>query len=660
MSYRRILYLLLALAFLACLHVAERRVRQEHSAARVEMVMDDGDFADLAGAYGYNQERFLGELKAAGLTGLAVSEELGSALPGSGHADVYTGGQLIDQGSVSPLRDPLLEQLFRNHALRDDDVYVLAYNASTAARMSVQLPLKFPHEVRELRAALPALWAVRTDIDDFDNTGLGLPADRVALARRVGLDLLPRLQNDQTFDDAQIAALIDSATRGAHATTAIFFGLNNEVLGYPDHLDATADALRAHRLNFGTVEVYDLRTLQSGNDDLARRMPARVVRVQAIGKSEQQHLRAEDIIERFLLGARERNIRVVYLRPYAHPWHGLDVEQANVALVERIADGLHRAGIGLGPSVGFTQMFFAPWEIAVASLAVPAILLLAADALGAAPAWWALAAAVVADLVLVGAGNVVHRDLLVRQALALVAAVAFPTTALFAIGWAFRGEPLVLPGNRVITNPYLRGLLALVVGTGVTLGGALVVIGLLSAALTMTEIARFEGVKYLLVLPPLLGLAIYVLSRRLGNPLGATALDAPVPVVQIVAGVVLAIGAYVILERSGNQPDVSPSSFELALRAHLTDILQVRPRFKELMVGFPALMLLPALVPSDRRRWGWLFIVAIGMGLADVVDTFSHLHTALVISAVRLFNGAVIGAVIGALVIAVYRLVRIR
>ena len=107
-------------------------------------------------------------------------------------------------------------------------------------------------------------------------------------------------------------------------------------------------------------------------------------------------------------------------------------------------------------------------------------------------------------------------------------------------------------------------------------------------------------------------------------------------------------GAYVLQARSGNQSDITPSSFELALRSHLTSILSVRPRFKEFLIGFPALMLVPALIAADRRRtFGWLFVLAIGMGLGDVVDTFSHLHTPLVISVLRIVNGAVLGAIVG-------------
>jgi hypothetical protein len=60
----------------------------------------------------------------------------------------------------------------------------------------------------------------------------------------------------------------------------------------------------------------------------------------------------------------------------------------------------------------------------------------------------------------------------------------------------------------------------------------------------------------------------------------------------------------------------------------------------------------------DRRRWGWLFVLAAGMGLGDLIDTFSHLHTPLLVGAERVVNGGVLGAIIGAVVIFVYRRLR--
>ena len=113
---------------------------------------------------------------------------------------------------------------------------------------------------------------------------------------------------------------------------------------------------------------------------------------------------------------------------------------------------------------------------------------------------------------------------------------------------------------------------------------------------------------------------------------------------QLLAGIaIVALGA-LMLVRSGNESDISPSPFELTLRHALTHVLSVRPRFKEFLIGFPCMMLLPALLAAHRRAIGWLLALGIGVGVGDVIDTFSHLHTPLEISLLRVVNGLVIGA----------------
>ena len=55
--------------------------------------------------------------------------------------------------------------------------------------------------------------------------------------------------------------------------------------------------------------------MQKGNDTLAKLIPGRTVRVQAIAKTELDKLRLDEVVDRYVLGVRERNVRVVYLRP---------------------------------------------------------------------------------------------------------------------------------------------------------------------------------------------------------------------------------------------------------------------------------------------------------------------------------------------------------
>jgi hypothetical protein len=657
-TLRRFVLLVLAIGLLASLYIAARRERHELAARTVELVMDDSDFISLARGNGYDEVDFLTKLRAAGLTSLAVSEDLGAALPGMPNAAAYTGGQLIDQARITPLSDQLFADLARSGSLRGDTVYVLAYDADTAARFATQIPLHFaPGTVRVLRTELPATWAIHTTGDYFNNEGFGLPPERVALARRVGLQLVPRLQNDESFTPDELARLVAASAQGDLAHTVIFFGLRNEVLGYPNEIEAAGRAIAEAHLNFGSVETYDVKQDQLGNADLARRLPARLVRVQAIAKPEADKLAPEEFIARYLLGVNERNIRVVYLRPYNHVWGKLSLEQTNIEIVRRIAAGIRADGKRLGPASPFSAFTFRPVEIGLASLAVPAIVLLLLEAFGVWGTAWVVAFIVI-DLLLVTAGYVVHHEIVVRKILALLAGLAFPSAGLLAVAWAFRGETDPLTRTPVLA---MRGLIALLMGVIVTLGGALVIVGILSTALTMTEIDRFLGVKYVLALPPLIGIALYFGTPHFGAKLDwRTAGESPVRVVQLLAGIVLIAGAYLVLERSGNNGDISPSSFELALRAHLTTILSVRPRFKEFVVAWPALMLVPALIESDRRRWGWLFVLAAGAGLGDLIDTFSHLHTPLVVGIERVVNGGVLGAIIGVIVISAYRKLRVR
>ena len=81
--YRLILTLALVVGLLASLYVAVVRVHHERNARRVELVMDYPDFAALARSYGYDQRAFLRSRKRAGLTSLAVAEELGSGVSSS-------------------------------------------------------------------------------------------------------------------------------------------------------------------------------------------------------------------------------------------------------------------------------------------------------------------------------------------------------------------------------------------------------------------------------------------------------------------------------------------------------------------------------------------------------------------------------------------------
>jgi len=651
--YRLALTVALVVGLLAALYVAAVRAHEERDSRRVEIVMDYPDFSALARSYAYNEEQFLVALRRVGLTSLAVSEELGASVNSGTAALLLPGAQLIDQARLSPLVEPTLAALARKGALRADDLYLIVYDSAEVARYRQAVTLHLgAHAVRTLRAANPTILAIRSQYDFFSTLGLGLPAGPMALTQRLHLLLVPRVQNDERFGTGEIDAMFASFANNEKPSTVVFFGTRNEVLGYPDHLDDVAGALKRSGMNYGSIEVYDEKQVQKGNEGLAQRAIERTTRVQAIAKTELDKLDFETVVARYLLGVRERNVRVVYLRPFLHAQGNLSLEMTNVEMIRRIADGLRARGYKLGRATPVPAFASSPVVIVLVSLAVPAILLLLLEAFGIRRPRFVYAF-LVADVVLLALGYALHHDLIVRKMIALTGAIAFSTMGIVAIPRAFTS-----PEARSYWGNLLAGLRTLGVALAFAIMGALVVVGLLSVPLLMEEIDRFTGVKLVIVAPPILAFLLYVYTRRFGNEPASfqeSAL-APVRIYQLAILGFLLGAAFLYISRSGNQSDIAPSAFELSLRSGLTALLGVRPRFKEFAIGFPLLMLLPALRLEHRRLCGWVFAIAAGIATSDVIDTFSHLHTPLFVSSLRIVNGAVVGVLIGAFLIWIYRL----
>jgi len=617
--------------------------------------MDYNEVLKTAKAFAYKPDAFLIALRRAGLTSVALSEELGGDVANSPNVNLLTGTQLLNAAKLSPIVDPTLGGLLRAHAIKPDELYFVIDDRATFDRYRTMLPLHFDAKsIHVLRSTKPWILALRSQIDYFNGVSLGIPDDQLASARRLGLEIIPRFQNDDRFRMPQMQTLIASLHGDRRISTFVFFGLRNDVVGYPDHIDDMAALMRAHRYTFGSIEIYDNSQIQKGGETLAADVPGQTVRVQAIAKAELDKLKPEEVEARYVLGVRERNVRVVYLRPFPHQIGDLSVEASNAKLVGDIASQLKDAGFSLGKASpiplyrGNNRIL-----VGVAALGVPAIFAILLGALGWYRRRWEIAAYVATILLYLG-GTLSNHDIAVRSAIALVGALLFAAAAFLVAARAFTREPRGSTGAQIVDS--LRWTLLV---TGVSLLGALIVVGLMSSPLTMEEIERFRGVKLVLVLPPLIALALYIFSGRYGaqTQRAGTLFGAPVKVYHLAALVVVAIAGALLVMRSGNQSDIAPSTLELSLRHGLTTLLAVRPRFKEFAVGFPLMMLAPALLPAHRRAVGWLLALGIGVGIGDIIDTFSHLHTPLTISILRVFNGLVLGAVVGIVAIAIYRAV---
>ncbi len=117
----------------------------------------------------------------------------------------------------------------------------------------------------------------------------------------------------------------------------------------------------------------------------------------------------------------------------------------------------------------------------------------------------------------------------------------------------------------------------------------------------------------------------------------------------ILGVLVIALGVYVM--RTGND-GVSVSGLERSFRALLDQLLVVRPRTKEFLIGHPIFLLL---IYYGYKKGGLPLLLIGAIGQISLVNTFAHAHTPLWVSLLRTFNGLVIGIIIGVILILLVR-----
>ena len=88
-------------------------------------------------------------------------------------------------------------------------------------------------------------------------------------------------------------------------------------------------------------------------------------------------------------------------------------------------------------------------------------------------------------------------------------------------------------------------------------------------------------------------------------------------------------------------------------RAFLEQMFYARPRTKELMIGHPAFMLA---VMAFYRKWPtmlfFILVLLAAIGQGSMVETFAHMRTPIYMSFIRGVDGAILGGIIGAVLMA--------
>ncbi len=657
----------------------------ENRQLSTQITLDYEDTAALADAYGVSQKQMLADFKTRGATSLAIYNQ--------------TLGTLRDNARIAISPREVAEKIYRGAGLSDVPAayrYVITssdpalldqiYGRINEQSLAATPPLR-------LQSGAQSLIVVAASKQLFNDASMGFDPQQVAFVEKNGYIPTARISNPLNLTPARLNQTFDDIEKTG-AKVVIF--ADDEVLGYDSLISSVAREMRKRGLIFTNIEF----SKQRGSRDFAANTDGDLVRLHTVTGDEAARADPEVLVERFVRAARERNMRVLYVR-LLRQQKGEPVEikpgdanaplqlkqtpyQQNLDFMARVGQELTRPPLPGGflrpaPTLGAAQAFgnyptsyLAPTfgatgariicylMLFLSGLGVVGLTLLALnlfyDWSQNARRNWLLGGLILVAVLSLSQGKG-------AQLMALQAAILSSVVAMLWGGLPFIWDGFRRPKNNGVAQTAWFGFGILLGTTLLAIALSLNIVALLNEWRYLAKADEFLGEKATQFLPllivPLAFLGELFPHRVIEN--GAApglalmktrvrrAIDRPFTVQIAVLSLVILGGGYLWMARFGNESGMEISPLELKMRAILERVFVTRPRTKEIFMGHPAFLVSIWFMLRERKMIAWGVLVLATIGQSDVVNTMCHIHTPIFFDIWRSLAGIVIGAVVGAL-----------
>lgn len=597
-------FFLVVAAFTAivCAFSLSKRVAIEQANNQYAIAAEADTLETIASANGKTLEESISEFKRAGINAIVLPEQ--------------TIGELISEGRID---------LFGIRLQKESAAKVLKFNdEATVARVVRGLGIRFGKLVQNSRPRDGQLTLPPVDAASIRSTAVGLDPRMVQLAQANGMMIIARCSNPLGVTSTSVRETLKwTKEMGA----SVFLAQGDQVLGRRDSINVTIETLDSLKMLYASPEFAKL----GGDVEMLNGMPKSVVRLHSAQAAELDKLSLGAAVERYRKAAKERNMRILLVRPVS--FSGDDTIKEFTQFVGQISYSLNEEGLTIGvpqpyqdPNLSKTIKLLIGLLSGVAALWVASNLIdgqngLIVGGLGA--------LAIVIGAATSGKG---------LQISTLLMAMTFPIGAYL---WLISAKP-----------NFIVGYLGVAFGS---MTGGLCVAGMLNSVDYFIKADSFSGVKISLFLPLLIiGISAFSKLNNLKE-----ALKEPITWGAAALGLVILAVVGLMLVRSGNDSPSAVSGGELAFRGFLEELMPVRPRTKSFLMGFPALVIaIQMLVTAGYQKeklgkaagWVALLLMLSGIAMTDVMNTMCHLHTPVLTSVIRNLEGIVLGLIIGLVV----------
>lgn len=664
-SWQKLLWWITLASLLMTLPVVADRYRTESTSKIVEFVFDYRDLLEISDTKpnpGAFVEEHLKKMKQAGIKSLAVYESTLSELRLSRRIELYSSHEAMALTQV-----PV--------SANENFSYVLLTDSSTRAQVQEMIERTFAKQGVKVRSwtykDTPGL-LLELPLEDASMKPLGPDPIALKSLTEKGFHIVARLGNrNPAFDPAVLEDNL-SLLKQYGVTSILVDG--DSVPGYSPDLKKTKTQLKAVA---GLLDKYDMalaaielqKSPQKGFSTLAKETKYNVIRLHSFTENDAAKLaenitteeldtRIKGVTDRLVLAVKDRNIRLVFLNArvgknldrglFTDPLDSLyESVSGKDGAIERMKD----QGFTMGKAHAFVRYESSLQKAGIIFGNVGAVLLIALTLSYFLPRLSLLIS--LAGLAGTGALVVLSPSAL-QKLLALGATSCAAALGIIAAIRYLQHHRHEAPARGAWWKAVLAfsGILA---ASGL---GMLAVVSVLHEMTYMLQIEQFTGVKVLAYMPMLI-VAVYLIffseNLNVGGILQKTRriLETKISVLWVLAAGAIGIVGMYYLSRTGNEG--SASSIEMLFRNFLETTLGVRPRNKEFLFAHPLLVF--GIYLCLRRHMAGLYLFIAGaIGQASAIGSFTHLHSPLWVSFVRVLLGAGFGILFGLILIGLWSL----
>jgi hypothetical protein len=652
------------LAVLAgCLGGFGLRYSNETQNKKVVTAVDYREFRSVANFANQDLATVLADLQTAGVQNVAIKETTVRDLSERGDIGLYSYAEFIAEMKSYP-NDvwPQIQKYLEGQNINPSNRVLVSSDPSISEFLQERLSSRFtPDELTQFSVAGRDYFILRTTLIAQPRTAANkMESLPPIFDARLGFEepVLDKLA-EQGFN----IVLMPGQNRGSNTDylaeyrhivekygVEIMIIDGNYVPGYPDNLDALQELVADEDLTLGIFETsVQLGYMeQKGLDEIMEANHYTINRVYSTRNDEF----LDDVNERYYRWVRavvDRGIRIMYVVPFN------DQKLSFAKNLEETTEKLHDFHQTISSKGFILANETAPlssqmpgtfhWIMIALSLWVGAYIYLIYLLQIPTGLKYIIAGAGAVLAVLVGGGA----GAALAQVYALGAAILYPT--LGSLIWI-----IYLRDHRKEHGTMRQIVTSLAILLGINLLGGYTIVSSLADIRYIMNVELFRGVKLAFLLPLMMFIINYlvVFSGEEGVvKYTAGWLRRSPSYLALALAFVAVVALYYYIGRSGHTGGVAVAALELRLREVLETVFMARPRFKEILIGYPAIM---ALVYLYRRYPFKELVLILGLGVMmgsiSVVNSFSHVFTAITISASRTLAGLLVGVAIGLAVLA--------